>query len=83
MAGRCNEKRFYISSEVIDSITDANFGCLGRGLGWLKCGLRCVFFFGGGGGWWFGANMAGQRSKNAFKFVLQLLIQSQKHILGV
>ena len=32
---------------------------------------------------WFGANMAGQRSKNAFKFLLQLLILSQKHILGV
>ena len=33
--------------------------------------------------WWFGANMAGQRNKNAFKFLLQLLILSQKHILGV
>ena len=33
--------------------------------------------------WWFGANMAGQRHKNAFKFLLQLLILSQKHILGV
>ena len=32
--------------------------------------------------WWFGANMAGQRNKNAFKFLLQLLIPSQKHILG-
>ena len=27
--------------------------------------------------------MAGQRYKNAFKFLLQLLILSQKHILGV
>ena len=26
------KKRFYICSEVIDSITDANSGCLGRGL---------------------------------------------------
>ena len=33
--------------------------------------------------WWFGANMAGQRNKNAFKFLLQLLILSQKHILCV
>ena len=31
----------------------------------------------------FRANMAGQRNKNAFKFLLQLLILSQKHILGV
>ena len=36
-----------------------------------------------GGLGWFGANMAGQRNKNAFKFLLQLLILSQKHILGV
>ena len=27
--------------------------------------------------------MAGQRNKNAFKFILHLLILSQKHILGV
>ena len=27
--------------------------------------------------------MAGQRNKKAFKFLLQLLILSQKHILGV
>ena len=27
---------------------------------------------------WFGANLAGQRNKNAFKFLLQLLILSQK-----
>ena len=27
--------------------------------------------------------MAGQRNKNAFKFLLQLLIPAQKHILGV
>ena len=33
--------------------------------------------------WWFGANMAGQRNKNAFKILFQLLILSQKHILGV
>ena len=33
--------------------------------------------------WWLGANMAGQRNKNAFDFLLQLLILSQKHILGV
>ena len=32
--------------------------------------------------WWFGANMAGQRNKYAFKFLLHLLILSQKHILG-
>ena len=72
MAGRRNKKRFYICSEVIDSITDANSGCLGRGLGWFRCDLG-----------WFGANNAGQRNKNAFKFLLQLLILSQKHILGV
>ena len=29
------------------------------------------------------ANMAGQSNKNAFKFLLQLLIPSQKNILGV
>ena len=39
-------------------------------------------FFGGGLGW-SGANMANQRNKNAFKFLLQLLVLSQKHILGV
>ena len=33
--------------------------------------------------WWFGASTAGQRNKNVFKFLLQLLILSQKHILGV
>ena len=33
--------------------------------------------------WWFGANMAGQRNKYAFKFLLHLLILSRKHILGV
>ena len=32
---------------------------------------------------WFGANMEGQRNKNAFKFILQVFILSQKHILGV
>ena len=30
---------------------------------------------------WFGAKMAGRRNKNAFKFVLQLLILSHKQIL--
>ena len=30
-----------------------------------------------------GANMAGQRNKYAFKFLLHLLILSQKYILGV
>ena len=40
MAGRRNKKRFYICSEVIDSITDANSKCLGGGLGGLDvvCG---------------------------------------------
>ena len=33
--------------------------------------------------WWFGDNMGGLRNKNAFKILLQLLILSQKHILGV
>ena len=33
--------------------------------------------------WWFGASMTDQRNKNAFKFLLQLLILSQKHNLGV
>ena len=32
---------------------------------------------------WFGANMTGLRNKNAFKFILQVFILSQKHILGV
>ena len=39
---------------------------------WFGCGLG-----------WFGASMACQRNKNVFKFLLQLLILSQKHILGV
>ena len=34
------------------------------------------------GYWWFGANMAGQRNKSAFKFLLQLLILSQKAYSG-
>ena len=72
MAGRRNKKCFYICSEVIDSITDSNSRCLGGGLGWFRCGLR-----------WFGASMTGQRNKKVFKFLLQLLILSQKHILGV
>ena len=71
MAGRRNKKHFYICSEVIDSITDANSRCFGGGLGWFRCGLG-----------WFGASMTGQRNKKVFKF-LQLLILSQKHILGV
>ena len=33
--------------------------------------------------WCFGANMARQHNKNAFKFLRQLLKLSQKHILGV
>ena len=36
--------------------------------------------------WWFGANMAGLRNirnTNAFKFILQVFILSQKHIPGV
>ena len=36
--------------------------------------------------WWFGANMAGLRNirnTNAFIFILQVFILSQKHILGV
>ena len=35
---------------------------------------------------WFGANMAGLRNiryTNAFKFILQVFILSQKHIMGV
>ena len=42
------KKRFLICSEVIESITHANSRCLGRGLGWLRCGLR--LFDGGLGG---------------------------------
>ena len=36
--------------------------------------------------WWFEANLAGLRNirnTNAFKFILQVFILSQKHILGV
>ena len=36
--------------------------------------------------WWFGVNMAGLpniRNTNAFKFILQVFILSQKHIFGV
>ena len=36
--------------------------------------------------WWFGVNMAGLRNirnTNAFKFILQVFILSQKHIMGV
>ena len=48
------------------------------GLRWLG-GLEVVWVV----WWWFGANMEGQRNKNAFKFILQVFILSQKHILGV
>ena len=44
-----------------------------------ETGLR---WFGGGLGW-FGANMAGLSNKNAFKFIHQVFILSQKHIQGV
>ena len=44
--------------------------------GWFRCGLEVVW-------WWFGANMAGQRNRYAFKFLLHLLILPQKHILCV
>ena len=43
MAGRRNKKRFNICSEVINSFTDANSECLGRGLGWFRCGLLVVW----------------------------------------
>ena len=36
--------------------------------------------------WWFGVNMAGLRNirnTNAFEFILQVFILSQKHIMGV
>ena len=53
MAGLPNRNIFtFVLFKVIDSITDANSGCLECGLGWFRC--------------------------NAFKFVLQLLILSQK-----
>ena len=48
------------------------------GLRWLG-GLEVVWVV----WWWFGANMEGQRNKNAFKFILQVFILSQKHIPGV
>ena len=32
---------------------------------------------------WLGANMAGRRNKNAIKFVLQVLIKSEKRLLGI
>ena len=32
---------------------------------------------------WFGANMAGRRNKNAFKYVLQVLILSETQLLGI
>ena len=55
-------------------------GCVWVGLfASRETGLRWF----GGGLVWFGANMAGLRNKNAFKFILQVFILSQKHILGV
>ena len=39
MAGQRNKKRFYICSEVIDSITDANSRCLGGGLQWFGASM--------------------------------------------
>ena len=46
-------------------------------------GLEVVWRWFGVVWWCIGANMARQRNKNAFKFLLQLLKLSQKHILGV
>ena len=39
-------------------------------------GLEVVWRWFGVVWWWFGANMAGQRNKNAFKFLLQSLMIS-------
>ena len=56
---------------------------------WFRCGLRwfgVVWRWFGVVWWWFGVNMAGLRNirnTNAFKFILQVFILSQKHILGV
>ena len=74
------KKRFYICSEVTDSITDANSACLGRGLGGLDvvCGGMVVVWDGFGLTW-----QLGQSKKNAFKDFLKLLILTQKLILGV
>ena len=52
-------------------------------MGWFGGGLEVVWRWFGVVWWWFGANMGGQRNKNAFQILLQLLILSQKHILGV
>ena len=41
-----------------------------RWFGWFRCGLCGLY-----------TNMTGRGNKNAFKFLLQLLILSQKHIL--
>ena len=49
-----------------------------RWFGWFRCGLGGLYTC-----MWFGANMTGRGNKNAFKFLLQLLILSQKHILCV
>ena len=49
------------------------------GLRWFGGGLEVVW-------WWFGVNMAGLRNirnTNAFKFILQVFLLSQKHIMGV
>ena len=50
--------------------------CLECGLGWFRCGLG---WFGDGLGLPWQVNVI----KNAFKFLLQLLKLSQKHILDV
>ena len=49
-----------------------------RWFGWFRCGYGGLYTC-----MWFGANMTGRGNKNAFKFLLQLLILSQKHILCV
>ena len=49
-------------------------------------GLEVVWRWFGVVWWWFGVNMAGLRNihnTNAFKFILQVFILSQKHIMGV
>ena len=73
MAGRRNKNTFAF---VLFKVIDANSGCLGCGVGRFICGLVVVW---GGFGLTWQANVI----KNAFKFVFQLLILSQKPILGV
>ena len=65
MAGRRNTKRFYIYSEVIDNITDANYGCLGRGLGWFRFGPGRI---GGGLGLTWQANVIKMLSNFFFNY---------------